>query len=472
MTLALPWLSLPSGESVGVVDVPGHIDFIKNILAGVGGIDAALLVVAADEGAMPQTREHLAILDLLDVSTGIVVVTKADLAEDEDWLELVQADVAELIDDTALSGAEIIPVSATSGQGIPELVNALDTLLKKTPPRPNKGRPRLMIDRIFSVSGFGTVVTGTLLDGIFTIGQEVELLPSGLRTRIRGLQSHKKKVEEAGPGSRVAINLMNISIDQVKRGDIVTTPDWLEPSQLIDTRLRCLPDTPRPLMHNQEVEIFTGSTEAIGNIRLLGTREIRPGEEGWIQLRLQRRIPIVKGDHFIIRQASPSLTIGGGIVVDPLPRRRHRRFRPELIKRLERMADGTPEELIVDTLDRLGPMQVREFVKHSPLSDSVTDTALHALFKTDQVFHIPRPDEGTEVKPISNLQSSKTVVASKVGWSNVIGQMKGALNLFHQTYPLRVGMPRGELKSRLKLETGLFNKIIEQAQQDAIVEAR
>ncbi|MEM7032448.1 MAG: selenocysteine-specific translation elongation factor [Chloroflexota bacterium] len=466
--LGFAWLSLPSGESVGVVDVPGHIDFIKNMLAGVGGIDAALLVVAADEGAMPQTREHLAILDLLDVSVGIVAVTKADLAEDEDWLELVQADIAELIDGTALSDAEIIPVSATEGQGIPELISALDDLLQKTPPRANKGRPRLLIDRIFSVSGFGTVVTGTLLDGSFMIGQEVELLPSGLRTRIRGLQSHKKKVEEAEPGSRVAINLMNISIDQVKRGDIVTTPDWLEPSQLIDTRLRCLADMPRPLKHNQEVEIFTGSTEVVGNLRLLGTREIRPGEDGWVQLRLQRRIPIVKGDHFIVRQASPSLTIGGGIVVDPLPRRRHRRFRPELIKRLERMADGTPEELLVDTLDRLGPMQVREFIKHSPLSESVTDTALHALFKTDYVFQIPRVDD---IKPITNLQSSKTVIASKVGWSNVIGQMKGALSQFHQTYPLRVGMPRGELKSRLKLETGLFNRIIEQAQRDSIVEA-
>jgi selenocysteine-specific elongation factor len=466
--LGFAWLTLPSGESVGVVDVPGHIDFIKNMLAGVGGIDAALLVVAADEGVMPQTREHLAILDLLEVSIGLVAITKADLAEDEDWLELVQADVAETIEGTALANAPIIPVSATTGQGVPELVAALDNLLKQSPSRADKGRPRLLIDRVFTVSGFGTVVTGTLIDGRFTVGQEVEVLPQGLRSRIRGLQSHKTKVEQADPGSRVAINLTNISTDQVHRGNVVTLPDWLESSQLIDTRLRCLPDALRPLRHNQEVEVFTGSTEVIGHLRLLGRREIRPGEEGWVQLRLAHRIPVVKGDHFIIRQASPSLTIGGGVVVDPLPRRRHRRFRPELIKRLETLADGTPEDLLVETLDRLGPIQVRDLVRQSSLSTNVMEMALQNLLKTGDLVEIPQADGHTH---ISNPQASKLIVASKVGWRSLIGRLQGILLAYHQDYPLRIGMPRGELKSRLKLETGLFNKVIEQARQEGLLQA-
>ena len=466
--LGFAWLTLPSGESVGVVDVPGHIDFIKNMLAGVGGVDAALLVVAADEGVMPQTREHLAILDLLEVPAGLVAITKADLAEDEDWLELVQADVAETIDNTALAKAQIIPVSATTGQGIPELIAALDHLLKQSPPRLDKGRPRLLIDRVFTVSGFGTIVTGTLIDGSLSVGQEVVVLPAGLYSRIRGLQSHKTKVEQVGPGSRVAINLANISTDQVQRGDIVTLPDWLEPSQLIDTRLRCLSDAPHLLRHNQEVEIFTGSTEVVGHLRLLGRREIPPGEEGWVQLRLNRRIPVVKGDHFIIRQASPSLTIGGGVVVDPLPRQRHRRFRAEIIQHLETLANGTPEDLLVETLDRSGPTQVRDLMSRSPLSTSATEAALRNLLKAGNIFPVPRLGEPDH---IASPQSSKQVVASKAGWRSLVGRLEGALSAYHHVYPLRLGMPRGELKSRLKLETSLFNKVIEQAQQERYLQA-
>jgi selenocysteine-specific elongation factor len=466
--LGFAWLTLPSGESVGVVDVPGHIDFIKNMLAGVGGIDAALLVVAADEGAMPQTREHLAILDLLEVQAGLVAVTKADLIEDEDWLELVQADVAETLADTVLAKTEIIPVSALTGRGIPELVEALDTVLKNSPARMDKGRPRLLVDRVFSVSGFGTVVTGTLIDGQLTVGQDVEILPDGARSRIRGLQAHKQKVEQAQPGSRVAANLAGLSTEQVRRGDVVTTAGWLEPSQLIDTRLRCLGDAPRPLKHNQPVEIFTGSSEVSGYLRLLGQQEIPPGETGWVQLRLQRRIPVVKGDRFIVRQASPSLTIGGGAVVDPLPRRRHRRFRPALIKRLETLADGTPEELLTETLDRLGPAQVRDLMHHSPLAESVTESALQSLLKAGNIFEIPTVNGSSE---IPNPKVSKVVVASKAGWSNLTAQISGILSTYHQAYPLRVGMLRGELQSRLKLETGLFNKIVEQAQHLQIVQA-
>ncbi len=460
--LGFAWLTLPSGEPVGIVDVPGHQDFIKNMLAGVGGIDLALLVVAADEGVMPQTREHLAILDLLDIPRGVIAITKIDMVDDEEWLELVQADVAEVVAETVLAGAPMVPVAPMQGRGLDTLVDTLERMMAEIPPRANRGRPRLPIDRVFSVSGFGTIVTGTLLDGQFETGQDVEILPQGLKSRIRGLQSHKKAVEQADPGSRTAINLTGLSAGDLNRGDVVTTPGWLEPSQLIDVHLRLLPDAPKPLRHNQEVEVFSGSVEVNGFVRLLGTRVLEPGQTGWVQLRLARRIPIIKDDHFIIRQPSPSLTIGGGVVVDPLPRRRHRRFRPQVIKRLETLLAGTPEDLLLAELDRRGPMAAKNLLAESNLPAEIAVNALSGLLKTSDVFVLSDPAAET----IENPAASKLLVASRAGWSALLGRFKSVLADYHADFPLRVGMPRSELKSRLKLETRLFNEAIQQGQNE------
>jgi len=460
--LGFAWLTLPSGEPVGIVDVPGHQDFIKNMLAGVGGIDLALLVVAADEGVMPQTREHLAILDLLEVPRGVIVITKTDMIDDQDWLELVQADVAETVAKTVLADAPMVPVSAVKGEGLEILLQILDQLLADAPVRANRGRPRLPIDRVFSVSGFGTIVTGTLLDGELQAGQEVEILPQRLKSRIRGLQSHKKSVDLAQPGSRTAVNLTGLSTTDLARGNILTTPGWLEPSQLVDVYLRLLPGAPRPLRHNQEVEVFTGTTEIMGHTRLLGVRQLDPGQTGWVQLRLIERIPVVKGDHFIIRQASPSLTIGGGVVVDPLPRRRHRRFRPDLINRLETLLAGTPEDLLLAELDRRGPLPAKTLIAESRLPTETAATALAGLVKEGVIFTL----DSSEVGSSANLAGSKTLVASRAGWATLLGQIKTTLAAYHERAPLRLGMPRGELKSRLKLETRLFNDAIQRGQQE------
>ncbi|HSR31575.1 MAG TPA: selenocysteine-specific translation elongation factor, partial [Anaerolineae bacterium] len=240
--LGFAWLTLPSGERVGIVDVPGHKDFIKNMLAGVGGIDAALFVVAADEGVMPQTREHLAILDLLRVRGGVVALTKIDMAEDEDWLDLVEADLLDVLDRTILEDAPVVRCSARTGEGLEQLVTELDHYLATSAPRRDVGRPRLPVDRVFTISGFGTVVTGTLSDGTLTTGQEVEVQPSGLKVRIRGLQTHKQKIDQAVPGSRVAVNLTGVSKDEIQRWDILTSPGWLRPTTLVDCHLRYLPD--------------------------------------------------------------------------------------------------------------------------------------------------------------------------------------------------------------------------------------
>jgi selenocysteine-specific elongation factor len=469
--LGFAWLTLPSGETVGVIDVPGHQDFIKNMLAGVGGIDAALFVIAADEGVMPQTREHLAILDLLEIPQGVIAITKIDMVEDEDWLELVQADIAETVAETALAHAPMIPVSAVRGKGLESLLEALDRVLAEAPPRANRGRPRLPIDRVFSISGFGTVATGTLLDGELQVGQEVEILPQGLRSRIRGLQSHKKSVEMAQPGSRTAVNLTGVSTDQIRRGNVITTPGWLEPSQLIDVQLKMLADAPKPLQHNQAVEVFTGATEATAFTRLLGSRQVEPGQTGWVQLRLLERVPVVKGDHFIIRQPSPSMTIGGGVVVDPLPRRRHRRFRAALLDRLERLLAGTPEELLTAELDRRGPMPVRTLIAEGGLPTATAVQALNQLLNQGEVFLLGDSAGEVDAIQLGDLSKAKELVASHGGWATLLGQIRTTLSDYHERFPLRVGMPRGELKSRLKLETRLFNEAIQRGQAEEALAA-
>jgi selenocysteine-specific elongation factor len=454
--LGFAWLTLPSGEQVGVVDVPGHQDFIKNMLAGVGGIDAALFIIAADESVMPQTREHLAILDLLKIPAGVIALTKVDLAESAEWLELVQAEVMEVMEGTILERAPIVPVSAVTGQGLDALRQALDEVLSKVPPRADRGRPRLPIDRVFTVAGFGTVVTGTLSEGTLRTGQEVEILPGGLKTRIRGLQTHKHKIEAALPGSRVAINLVGVSTDDLERGDVVTTPGWLVPTQLVDARLDYLADAPRELRHNQEVEFFSGAAQVMAYVRLLGARSLAPGQRGWIQLRLAHPTALVKGDRFIIRQASPSLTIGGGIVVDPLPRHRHRRFRPEVIQRLETLAHGTPADLLLEILDRQGPTPARSLVAEAGLPVETAAETLRQLVQEGSVFTL-------SAAPADGLAASQQYVASPAGWAALLGRLTGEVGDFHRAYPLRQGMPREALKSRLKLETRLFNEALARA---------
>ena len=468
--LGFAWLTLPSGEQVGVVDVPGHQDFVKNMLAGVGGIEAVLFIVAADESVMPQTREHLAILDLLKIPTGIVALTKVDLAESEEWMELVEAEVMEVVEGTILEGAPIVPVSAIMGQGLDRLREALDRVLTETPPRTDRGRPRLPVDRVFTVSGFGTVVTGTLSDGNLRVGQEVEVSPAGLKARIRGLQTHKHKIDVAVPGSRVAINLTGVSKGELKRGDVITVPGWLEPTQLVDVRLDYLSDAPRELRHNQEVEFYSGAAEVMAHARLLGTRSLAPGQGGWVQFRLAERIPVVKGDRFIIRQPSPSITIGGGAVVDPLPRRRHRRFRPEVIERLEMMAHGTPADLLLETLDRRGPMPARALIADGGLPSEAAAETLNQLLQEEQVFLLS-PELAQAEAGFKSLASSPQYVASPAGWAILRSRVTGEVAEFHRAQPLRQGIPREALKSRLKLETRLFNEAVARlASQGALID--
>ncbi len=470
--LGFAWLTLPGGETVGVIDVPGHIDFIKNMLAGIGGIDAALFVVAADEGVMPQTQEHLAILDLLAVPAGVVALTKVDAVTEEGWLELVEADVRATLAGTCLSEAPIIPVSARAGVGLAALKQALADVLATVPLRRDKGQPRLPIDRVFSIAGFGTVVTGTLSDGVFRPGDEVEIAPIGLRARIRGLQTHKRAVEVGLPGSRLAINLTGVHPDQLRRGMVVARPGVLQPTELIDVHLRLLAaDSPltgeamAPLRHNQAVDFFCGAAETPGRVRLLAAEQLAPGGEGWAQLRLAAPLAVAAGDRFIIRQASPSMTIGGGVIVNAHPRRRWRRFQPDVIAQLETLARGTPADLLLHALAAAEFSPLKTVVERSGLDSATAETVLAQLIAEGQIVPL-----GVVQPP---LTSSNAVALSLGGWRVLAARMADALADYHAQYPLRPGLGREELRSRLqgreKWPARLFNELISRAVAEGVL---
>ena len=431
--LGFAWLKLPSGQEVGIVDVPGHEKFIKNMLAGVGGIDLALLIVAANEGVMPQTREHLAILDLLGIEKGVVALTKKDLV-DEEFLGLVRMDVEELISGTTLAGAPIIAVSSITGDGIPELLATIDKRLSSTPPRQDIGRPTLPVDRVFTIAGSGTVVTGTLIDSSLSVGQEVEIVPSGLRSRIRGLQTHKAREDTATPGSRVAINLVGIATTEIQRGDVVTTPGWLKPSYKLSVSLRLLPHLRHPLRHNASVSFHTGAAETMAKVRLLDKEKLEPGETAWVQVVLSRAVAVVKGDRFIIRSTMD--TIGGGSVIES-GTKQLRRFRPAVIESLKVKEAGAAEEVLMTLLESRQPLELPALLAQSDLPEGEAQPALESLIREAKVIRIG--------------QAEPHLLFTVSGWVGLVKQATEVLQDFHKKFPARSGMPKSELGSRLKL---------------------
>lgn len=452
--LGFAWLKLPGGEEVGIVDVPGHRDFIENMLAGVGGIDAALFVIAADEGVMPQTREHLAILDILQIKGGVIALTKIDLVPDKEWLDLIEEEVNQTVAGTVLDQAPIVRVSARQGAGLDELLSALSSCLSDQPPRPDLGRPRLPIDRVFSIAGFGTVVTGTLSDGSLYIGEEVEILPRGIRGRIRSLQTHKRKEEVAVPGSRTAVNLSGVNLEQVNRGDVICHPGDYRPTQRLDVRFRLLPDASRPLEHNTEVKLYLGAAEVVARVRLIGKNVLLPGEEGWLQLEVRQPVVAVRGDRYILRRPSPGETLGGGSVLDPHPKGRHKRFSTGVIERYESLAAGTPADILLQTLAASGAALLREVIVRSNLEKDAAEQALADLLESGEMVVLD--SRGGEL-----LSTSDALVIGRSAWERQSAQAVKEVEAYHRSYPLRRGMPREELKSRLKLPPRLFNASLE-----------
>ncbi len=455
--LGFAWLTLPNGVDVSIVDVPGHERFVHNMLAGVGGIDIALLVVAADEGIMPQTREHLAILDLLGIADGVVALTKRDLVDDE-WLDLVQADVEECLTGTSLAGASIIPCSATTGAGLDRLVEELQRLLQHERKRPSSGRPRLPIDRVFTVAGFGTVVTGTLIDGELRLGQELEVQPGGLRTRVRGLQSHKRKAELVPAGTRTAVNLGGLAVDELRRGDVVAAPGTLNATRSVDARLRLIKDA-RPLKHHAELSFHSGAAETPARLALLDRDELAPGDEAWVQLRLQDPVALARGDPFVVRLPSPSQTVGGGTIVEPHAQR-HRRRQAAVLEQLAILARGSPEDIVAQALRTREPTDLGELSRRSGLPAETVRAAVGGLVESRAVLVLDGATATATVTAPSRLET-RTLVVSTEGWAHITRTVEAILGGHHRAYPLRRGLAKEEVRTRLGAEPRVFVRLLE-----------
>ncbi len=429
--LGFAFLEEPDGLTIEIVDVPGHERFVRNMLAGVGGIDLALLVIAADEGVMPQTREHLAICSLLHITTGLVALTKMDLVE-PDWLELVKDDVAGLVRGTFLEGAPILAASAKTGAGLPELRAALRTLALGVPARAADQLPRLPIDRVFTVKGFGTVITGTLMTGRVAVDERVEVYPRGVQAKIRGLQTHGQPVPEARAGQRTAMNLQGIERAAVTRGDVVGPPGALIPSILVDGTLELLGDAPRALKSRDRIRFHAGTSEIMARVLLVDRAELVPGERTFARFRLEAPLVALPGDRFVVRSYSPIVTIGGGTLLDIDPPR-FKRKAPALVAHLTLLAEGAPEDVVEEHVRQVGPAGVR------------------LALLSGRVPFGPERLRGL----LAGLETSGRILAVERDWfvhreseERLRSQIQAALEQFHRANPLKPGMSREELRGR------------------------
>lgn len=435
--LGFAFFTTANGDEVGIIDVPGHRDFIENMLAGVGGINAVLLVIAADEGVMPQTREHLAIIDLLKIPTGIVVLTKSDLVNEPDWFAMIEADILKILKGTVLEGKPVVRVSSLSGEGIEHLKCEIEKILDTIPSSQDTGRPRLPVDRVFTIQGFGTVVTGTLSGGSFRVDDSVEILPSKRSARIRGLQSHNQKEPIAKPGSRTAINLSGASLDNVKRGDVIALPGVFRPTRRIDAWVEVLPDASTVIRHNDLVKIFLAASECVGRIRLLGKERIDPGSSGWVQVEFETEVVAEKDDHFIFRRLSPAETLGGGIVINTDPGGRYKLNDPEVIARLEARLRPTGNEVLFNLIEDAGVMRLTELRRSKAQLGDAVDSDLLELENQKKIIALPGKSD-TWFLPTNR-------------WNQLTQKLISTLIEWHSRFPLRSGMPMDEIKRKIDL---------------------
>ena len=434
--LGFTYFDLPSGRRAGVIDVPGHEKFIRHMLAGAGGMDIVMLVIAADEGVMPQTKEHLDILSLLNIKKGIIVITKASLVEDE-WLQLVKEDIRDKVKDTFLEDAEIATVDSISGEGIAELIRTIDTLTSETESRDINAPARMPIDRVFTITGFGTVVTGTLLEGQINVEDTLEILPEKIKVRVRNIQVHSKSVETAYAGQRVAINLANTKKEEIQRGYVLAQVNSMETTMMLDVKLKTLKDLSRKIKNRDRVRLYHGSTEIFARIVLLENEELSPGESSFVQLRLEESIAVKKEDHIVVRFYSPIETIGGATVIDSNPPK-NKRFDDRIIKELAIKEKGSPEEILEKHIERY--------------SNSFPDISFLAKQTAQQAEDIQNIISGLREKN-SVLVLNNTTILHRSYYEKLKKNATVILNEYHQSNPLRLGMIKEEFKSKLLPKT-------------------
>ncbi len=450
-------LTLPSGETIGVVDVPGHEKFVKHMVAGATGIDLVALVVAADEGVMPQTREHLEICELLRVKKGVVALTKIDLVEDNDWLELVKEDIKEFLQGTFLEEAPIIPVSAVTGEGLQELLSELQKLVDSVEPRPSVGNFRMYIDRVFTIKGFGTVVTGTSLSGHLREGDPVLVYPQKIESKVRGLQVHGNEVHEVFSGQRTAINLQGLEKSAIERGNVVATPGSLIPTFMLDAYLTHLASAPRPLKNRAKARLHVGTTEIIATIVILGKEELAPGESGYVQFRLEKPTVALAGDRFILRSYSPIRTIGGGHILNPLPQK-HKGKLDKVLSGLKVLNDGSPRDVFFWHLEEAGLKGIAK--KELMIRTNLVPRSFEKLWQDclSKGVGILYDKEGQRVILKDSLEKVKRLIVS-------------SLQQFHEQYPLRPGIGKEELSSRMpgRLGSKLFNQVLMELSKEGTI---
>lgn len=429
--LGFAYLPLEDGSRAGIVDVPGHEKFIKNMLAGVGGIDIVLLVIAADDGVMPQTKEHLDILQLLEIKTGIVVVTKCDLV-DEDWLLLVKEDIASEVEGTFLEGAPIVAVSSHTGAGLDELKKEINILAKSVQNKDVYKPWRLPVDRVFTIDGFGTVVTGTLVEGTLTEGDEAQVYPSGLKSRVRSIQVHSSTVQKAYAGQRVAINLAGVKKEDLTRGDVIAKPDSLKNSYMADVKLSILKDTQRVVKNGSRLHFYHGTRDVLCKVALLDADELKPGEQGFAQLRFVEEVAVKQGDHYVVRFYSPIETVGGGTIINATPPK-HRRNNQKVLEALSVLESGSGADKLIQQI-REGAKTFKITAKHkkdSGLDEELFFEQLDALVEQESVFLMS--DVPMDIMSLEELyQKAKKLLSS-----------------FHAKNPLKTGMKIDEFKTAI-----------------------
>ena len=449
-------LDLPSGRHLGIVDVPGHEKFVKNMVAGATGIDMVAMVIAADEGVMPQTREHMEICSLLGVEHGLVALTKIDMI-DEEWLELVEEDIREFVAGTFLEDKAIVPVSSANGEGIDTFVAALDDLSGQIPERSSSNLFRLPVDRVFTMKGFGTVITGSLMSGKVKVGDNVMIYPSGIPSKVRGIQVHGESVEAAHSGMRTAINFQGLEKASIERGQVLSTANALLPSYMVDVSLHYLESNKKKIKNRSRVRLHTGTSEIMGNLILLEQEGLRPGEDTVAQIRLDVPVAVVRDDRFVLRSYSPVRTIGGGRVLNPVPEK-HKRFRSEVVEGLNRLITDDLEDVIAYHVMAAGVRGVSfsALMIMTNLSEKPLDKYLQAMLSRKDVIQIDK---------------DQRLFVHKAGFEGLQKDMAMHLQAYHDKNPLKTGMPKEELKSKLPVTVGTraFTMALNQMTGDKII---
>ncbi|QXM07469.1 selenocysteine-specific translation elongation factor [Crassaminicella indica] len=443
--LGFAHFDLPSGKRAGIIDVPGHEKFIKNMLAGVGGIDIVLLVIAADEGFMPQTQEHLDILSILEVKRGIIVLTKTDLVE-KDWLELVKDEIKEKVKGTFLEKASIVSVSAVNGYGLDTLVELIDNMTEETEAKDLLIPFRIPVDRVFSIAGFGTVITGTQIEGTIEEGDALMIYPQQIQTKVRHLQVHGETVKTSYAGQRVAINLANVKKEEISRGNVLAKIDSMQPSMMLDVKISLLKNTQRVIKNRSRLRLYHGTSEILCRIVLLDREELKCGESCYAQLRLEDEIAAKRGDHIVIRFYSPMETIGGGIILDPHPVK-HKRFKEDVLKQLRIKEEGNSEQIVEEAIKRFSNQfeNINFYAVKTGMSVEIIKKIIDSLMQNNKVIKL-----------------FGDVIIHKSYLKEIEEKMKNILDEYHKNNPLTFGISKEEFRNKVisQVKGRLYDEIL------------